>query len=386
MTQLAGRGSRQAFCGSCALAIVAVALAFTSCGKKRTSNGAAIVRDLSAHPIYSKYSFGKGHDIIDVGVQPLWIPTSMIAETMSRDVVMRDAMAQRGLTIRFHSFLKGSDVNYFLLRGDLEVGVGGDMPALSAAAAASVRIVALMQQGFCSIVARKRMLLSELRGKRIGYAFGSNAHYALLQTLADAGLTEKDVRLVPMDVNQMPGALGRKAIAALAAWEPTPTIALARVEGSVVIHRSLSSGYLYFARGFYDHRPEAVRHIIASELRALRWLRREEQNLLRASQWAQVSGRSLSGQAPTLTEQQHLTLARADLVGITSTPFMPRLDLEAGGRLFQEFIFLKRLGKTPAGSSWSQVKGCFDLSIIESIVSSASRYKLDSFKYLDHER
>ena len=45
------------------------------------------------------------------------------------------------------------------------------------------------------------MLIKDLRGKLIGYPFGSNAHYALLQTLSAAGLRETDVHLVRLNVN-----------------------------------------------------------------------------------------------------------------------------------------------------------------------------------------
>ncbi len=372
--------------GNFCVVLLAAVFALISCEKKETGRGAATNRDLSSHPIYSKYIYGKSSNVIDVGVQPLWIPANMIVETMGRDMVMRDAMTRLGKTIRFHAFLKGADVNYFLKRGDLEAGVGGDMPALSAAASVGARIVTLMQQGFCSIVARKRLLLGELRGKRIAYAFGSNAHYALLQALADAGLSEEDVKLVPMDVDQMPDALGRGAVMAMSAWEPAITIALARVAGAAVIHRSLSSGYLYFAPKFYRDQPETARQIIASELRALRWLRQEEQNLLKASRWAQRSGYKLSGQAPALAARQYFALARADLKGITSSPFMPRRDLEPGGRLFREFIFLKGLGLNRPDPGWSKVKECFDLSAVETISSDIIRYKLNSFRYRDHVR
>ena len=45
--------------------------------------------------------------------------------------------------------------------------------------------------------------IKDLKGKRIAFPFGSNAHYALLQTLASSGLSEKDVDLVSLNVNEM---------------------------------------------------------------------------------------------------------------------------------------------------------------------------------------
>jgi len=85
-------------------------------------------------------------------------------------------------------------VNFFLGRGDIDAGIGGDMPTLTAATNLDIVIPVMIQRGFISIVSNRQMLVEQLKGKRIGYAFGSNAHYALLKTLATAGLNENDVK------------------------------------------------------------------------------------------------------------------------------------------------------------------------------------------------
>lgn len=220
--------------------------------------------DLLADPVYSAYEFGRTDNVIDVGVQPMWIPTNIITEVMKRDMVLKDALARKGLELRFHGFRKGADVNFFLGRGDIEVGVGGDMPALTAAAESNVVVASVIQRGFCSIVARRQMLTTDLEGMRIAYPTGSISHYRLLRLLSSANLDESDVELVAMDVAMMPEALNRNEIDAFAAWEPTPTIALITCERAVVIHRSLSSGYLYFSRSFAQRHPEAMRLIVAA--------------------------------------------------------------------------------------------------------------------------
>ena len=127
--------------------------------------------DMSHHPIYSKYEFGKTDNIIDIGIQPLEIPPGVISETMQRDTVLRDALSELGLKARFHPFLKGADINFFLRRGDMEVVFAGDMPTVTASTTLDVVVVTLTKMGFNSIVARDHMLLENLRGKRIAYAF-----------------------------------------------------------------------------------------------------------------------------------------------------------------------------------------------------------------------
>jgi len=241
--------------------------------------------DLTQHTIYSNYDFRVESRVVDIGVQPMWVPTCMITEVMKRDAILREELSSQGLEIRFHSFLKGADVNFFLDRGDLEVAIGGDMPALTAAAKSEAVVTSLIQHGFCSIVAKRHMLMSELRGMRIAYAFGSNAHYALLQALTSAGLTEEDVRMVSLDVNEMPTALEDGRIDAFSAWEPMPTIAITRHTGKAVIHRSITSGFMYFSYAFAERYPETVRQIVASELRAIDWLKQTAENGLEAADW-----------------------------------------------------------------------------------------------------
>ncbi len=117
-----------------------------------------------------------------------------------------------------------------------------------------------------------RPLRLTFRGRRIGYAFGSNAHYALLNTLTSAGLDESMLTLVPMEVTEMPKALHEGKIDAFAAWEPTPFITVKQYPETVIIHKSLSSGYMYFKREFFDKHPEIVRLFLAAEIRAINWM------------------------------------------------------------------------------------------------------------------
>ena len=357
-------------------------LVFASLASRRIGRApVAAAPDLSQHPEYSQYEFGKGADVVDVGIQPLWIPTCIISEAMRRDEVLTAALAKRNLAARFHPFRKGADVNFFLERGDLEAGIGGDMPALCAAARSNVLVAGLIQQGFCAIVARRHMLLRDMQGKSVGYALGSNAHYALLEALASAGVRESHVRMVPLDVHEMPDALAQSEIDAFAAWEPTPTISGMRFKDHVVVHRSLSSGYLYFVRPFADRRPEAMRLVTAALVRAMRWLGRSEGNLLAASQWALEAGQAMWKRTPGLSARHYASLAKNDLLGVSWLPAIPETSLARGSRLYREFEFLKGLGQIPEEADWDKVRRCFDRSVVEQVVADASKLQLATYAY-----
>ncbi len=371
-----------------ATASVAVVVLVIACWQGWFSSGPppsphASQPDLSADPIYKEYQFGQSERVIDVGIQPLWIPTNIIAEAMRRDMVLKDALAREGLEIRFHGFRKGVDVNYFLGRGDLEVGIGGDMPALTAGVESNVLVAAVIQRGACSIVTKRHMLIQDLAGLRIGYALGSVSHYALLHVIESAGLREKDVDLVAMDVECMPDALDRGEIDGFAAWEPTPTIALIQCEHAVVIHQSLSSGYLYFSASFAREHPRALRQIVAAEIRALKWLRSKRSTLRTVSGWAIQSGQTLAERPLLLSQDAYAELARKDLLGMTSFPAITAKELGPSGPLARELKFLKRSGKISRDVQWDDLKKCFDTSVVEEIVREDRKYRLNVFQYAE---
>ena len=365
------------------LAACLILVAHTALLKTCKAEDQSIVKaqDFSHHPVYSKYKFNNAENVINLGVQPLYSPTGFITEVMKRDAVLRKNLSASGMEARYYAFLKGGDVNCFLRNGDIDVGIGGDMPAITAAATMDTVIPALIQQGFTSVVAKRSMLIRELRGKKIGYAFGSNAHYALLKALSSGRLSEDQVKLISMDVNEMPEALQSGKVTAFSAWEPTPAITLMKYPENVVIHRYLSSGYIYFTKIFSDKYPEVVRQIVAAEIRALRWMQSSRENLLKASEWALQASERLTMQKVELSVEENASLAEDDILGITSAPIIPQNDLRQNGSLFTEFEFLKALNQIPASANWKKVRGSFDLQIMIDVVTHSKEYKLNEFNY-----
>ncbi len=102
------------------------------------------IEDLRNHPIYKDYHFSQDNTVLDIGIQPLWVPTSIISEVMKRDNILREEMTSLGYSLNFYPFLKGNDVNFFMRSGDLEIGMGGDMPTLSLAASYDIEIVSII--------------------------------------------------------------------------------------------------------------------------------------------------------------------------------------------------------------------------------------------------
>ncbi|MBM4054031.1 MAG: hypothetical protein FJ264_05045 [Planctomycetes bacterium] len=337
--------------------------------------------DLSQHPIYSKYKFTKGDTIVNFGTQPLYLPTGLITEAMRRDKILYKSLSELGIQINFYPLLKGDDINFFLKQGNLDAGIGGDMPAITAAATLDIVIPSLIQQGFTSIVANRSILIENLKNKPVGYAFGSNAHYALLNAFLSEGLTEQQILLIPMDTTEMPDALHSGRILAFSAWEPTPTITLNKYPESVIIHRTLSSGFLYFLRSITERNPEIIHHILAAKIRAINWIQSSREHLLLTSKWALDAARELSDSDISISIEENAELAKKDILRFSSAPIIPENELTRNGSLFREFEFLQNINIIPPTIEWKRVYESFDRRIIIDVLTNPEKFQFHEFQY-----
>lgn len=337
--------------------------------------------DPGSHSVYSTYKFGSDRKVIDFAIAPVAIPAGVLSETIKRDNVLRQSLQSKGVELRFHSFKKGKDANFFMGRGDVEAAIFADIPALTQAATYDTRVVALAKQGFSSIVTTVHTQLGDLKGKRIGNVPGSTSHYALMQTLASAGLKEIDVRIVPMEAGEMPAALADGRIDAFAAWEPAPAIALGNNPDARVINRFISMSFLYFSKSFIDQNPDAARQIVSALVRAISWLKQDKKNLLAATSWAMEANRALTGKGLPLSLQQAAALTTSDILAIPSTAAIPAADLKKQGYLAKAFEFLKTQGQLPANAQWDKTLKNFDNRLLTEVLSNPSRYKLKKYDY-----
>ena len=364
-------------CVAGVIAVIFVVGVFTH--KEKTSIDRA-PPDLQNHPIYSTYEFPKDETVISIGVQPLWIFANNISEIIQRDAILHHTLQKIGLQIRFYPFLKGADLNYFVQHGDLKGGMCGDMAILALATTLDIIVPALIDQGFIDIVATRTMLMRELKGKRIGYAFGSDAHYALLEALSSEGLTEKQVHLVPTDITDMQTALNANEIDACTSWEPTTSKLLMENPRAEIIHRSRYVGFLFFRKDFADRHPEAVRQIIAAEIRAIRWMLDSRDNLELSSRWAIEAIEKFIGTRYEFPPERFVDIVIQN-AKVNAVPIIPALDLQENGHLHREFGFVKKLDKLPVSTDWEHVRAMFDRGVINHVLSKPHQYRLDEFVY-----
>lgn len=316
---------------------------------------------------------------VDVGIQPLGVPSGVLSAVMRHDRILHQALESLGATPRFHPFWRGADMLPLLADRRLEAGLLGDMPTLMATARGQAVIVGLVKQTSTAIVGHRVVQVADLAGRRIGYVEGSSAHHTLLQGLRSAGLSERQVRLVPLAVSDMPEALERGDIDAFAAWEPAPSVALAANRANRIVFRGLTSDYLVLDRRFAEQQPAAARQLIAGFVRALEWMRRTQANLDRAVRWASADAQALSGKAPPVSDRQIARITHEEILDVPSAPAIP--GRSTSPPLRKEFDFLVSQGKLPPEARWEAVAEALRYDGLYQVLAEPRHYRLGDFDY-----
>ena len=337
--------------------------------------------DLREHPIYSEYEFTRDGRAINIGIQPLYLPTGIVAEALKRDAILAEALRQLDVSAHFFSFLKGDDVNAFMQQGLLDVGFGGDMPTLTVASNYDVIVPIRVQMGPNTIITDRFMLTSDLKGKRIAFPYGSISHYSVLKILDSAGIAEGQARLIPMEAPDMAAALAHGDIDAFAVWEPLASLALAEYPQFSGLFKKITTGYMYMAPDLLTPRREIAEQLLAAIVRAIRWLQLSPDNLERACGWNIEATTRLTGRAGGLSAVRVAALAEQDILQIPRAIVVTPDDLLRDAPLFEEFLFLRQLGIISAESKWESVRARFDATLLNTIMSAPQHYMLNEFTY-----
>jgi NitT/TauT family transport system substrate-binding protein len=193
-------------------------------------------------------------------------------------------------------------------------------------------------------------------------------------------LRPEDVRLIPLDVIDMPRALAERRIDAFSAWEPTPAQAVLDYPDFEILARMDARGYVYFTRDFYERHPRAVRAVVASEIRALRWLRSSEKNLYIACRWAYDRAAAFGGEEPPTTVYDFHRLARRDILRVPEAPRLRPELLAPSGALHRQFRLSRALGLIDAAADWQRVEQSFVLDLVPQLLAAPREHHLDDLR------
>ena len=157
-----------------------------------------------------------------LGYIPLYI--------MEKNGWVEEALLEAGygdVKVTYTEFESGPPENESFAAGHQDLGVMGNVPAISGIAAGQeLYIIGIAYNGekTIGIVVQNNSdikEISELRGKKIGIVIGSIAQDYLNAMLENSGLKIEDVNLINLGVSELEGALSTGQVDAVAIWNPT---------------------------------------------------------------------------------------------------------------------------------------------------------------------
>lgn len=187
--------------------------------------------------------------------------------------------------VTYANFLGGPAILEAFRAGALDLAsVGNTPPIQTQAAGEAIPIVAAVTSQVVdySLAVRPGLsvkTLEELKGKRIAYAEGTGRQPFVLHALKAAGLTRKDVVLVPLRVSDFPDAIRTGQVDVAVLNEPHFSRYLADTEGASALpdseHDRLPRrlSYLYAsAKALSDPgKAAAIRDFVTRWIKARRW-------------------------------------------------------------------------------------------------------------------
>lgn len=192
--------------------------------------------------------------------------------------LLEHAFETDGIAIRWVQTLGSNKALEFLNADSIDFGSTAGSAALLARIGGNPikSIYVYSRPEWTALVTRKETGLTkvaDLKGRRVAVTRGTDPHIFLVRALADAGLSERDVKLVLLQHPDGRLALDRGDVDAWAGLDPM--MAAAEIEsGDVLFFRKPEAntwGILNVREAFADKNPELVRRVLAVYEEARLW-------------------------------------------------------------------------------------------------------------------
>lgn len=204
--------------------------------------------------------------------------------------IERGIFRDHGFDVEWRVIGKSIDRLNAISSGEAQFASLGEIAMLSAMAQGNTRFYWVGNQdiapGFEGLVARPGIWrFQDLRGKTIGFPFGSSVEITARQLLRRNGLDpDRDVKLVNLEAGDVPAVFRAGKVDAALVWEPGFS-QLKRVEGSTVLSLDTDTeiyqqfgtmtgpDVLVLGREWVDRDPERARRFMQAYFDALDWVK-----------------------------------------------------------------------------------------------------------------
>ncbi|MDR3530245.1 MAG: aliphatic sulfonate ABC transporter substrate-binding protein [Rhodopila sp.] len=207
-----------------------------------------------------------------------WATYNPVSLVLKDQKLLETAFAKDGIAIRWVQSAGSNKALEFLNAGSLDFGSTAGAAALIGKVNGNPikSIYVYSRPEWTALVTQANSpikTVADLKGQRIAVTRGTDPHIFLVRALADAGLSEKDVKLVLLQHADGRTAMERGDVAAWAGLDPM--MAAAEVEsGARLFYRKPEAntwGVLNVREEFAAANPEIVRRVLATYETARKW-------------------------------------------------------------------------------------------------------------------
>src|SRR4051794_28967766 len=205
-------------------------------------------------------------------------PYNPVRLVLKEKGLLEKAFEKDGIAVRWVQTLGSNKALEFLNAGSIDFGSTAGSAALVARVNGNPikSIYVYFRPEWTALVTRKDSVISEvadLKGKRVAVTRGTDPHIFLVRALAEAGLTDKDVKFVLLQHPDGRLALDRGDVDAWAGLDPM--MAAAEVEsGAVLFYRKPEAntwGIFNVREDFAKRYPDIVKRVLEVYEDARRW-------------------------------------------------------------------------------------------------------------------
>ena len=206
-----------------------------------------------------------------------WATYNPVSLVLKDQKLLEKEFEKDGIAIKWVQSAGSNKALEFLNAGSLDLGSTAGAAALIAKINGNPikSVYVFSRPEWTALVTKSDQIktVADLKGKRIAVTRGTDPHIFLVRTLAGAGLTEKDVKLVLLQHADGRTALERGDVEAWAGLDPI--MASAEVEsGARLFYRKAADntwGVLNVREEFARDYPDVVKRVLATYEKARQW-------------------------------------------------------------------------------------------------------------------
>lgn len=205
--------------------------------------------------------------VVRIGYQKA--ATILNAMKAKRD--LEKALAATGATVTWAEFPAGPPMLEAMNSGSVDFGYTGESPPIFAQAAGTPLLYVAYDpwspQAEAIIVPKNSPIktLTDLKGKRVAFAKGSNTNYLVVKALEKAGLSYSDIKPTFLPPPDARAAFEGNNVDAWAIWDPYLAAAQAATGARTLTDGTglaPNRGYYLAARSFVEKQPDALKIVL----------------------------------------------------------------------------------------------------------------------------